>query len=335
MNYPSWICSLLMLGLTSTLPVAAHGQDAGASRPANSSTTKDNAAMNPMLQPWSGPYGGVPPWNLVRPDEFVASFDQAISEAMSELDRIANNAEPATFENTIVAMETAGRALQRLEALFGVYESNLNLGPVPDIERVVAPKLAEYQDKVTQHEALFARISQVHASTKPTDLSTAQYRLLDDRYKQFVRRGAKLSADDKAKLSRINQRLASLFTNFSQNVLADEQSVTWVDSADELAGVPETIVAAFASAGAEHGDAQRWAISNTRSAMEPLLTYAHNRALREKVWRTYYSRGDNGDDHDNNAIIAEILKLRAARAKLLGYATHAHWRLEPQIAKTP
>ncbi|MCA9172010.1 MAG: hypothetical protein KDB23_30295, partial [Planctomycetales bacterium] len=291
--------------------------------------------MNPMLQTWAGPYGGVPPWNQVRPEQFVASFDLAISTALAELDTIANNPEPPTFENTIVAMESAGRALLRLESLFGVYESNLNLGPVPDIERVVAPKLAEYQDKVTQHEKLFARIAAVYEQTKPSDLTVAQYRLLDDRYKQFVRRGAKLNAEQKAKLSQINLRLATLFTNFSQNVLADEQTIIWVDSAAELTGVPDSIVASFAAAAAEHGEPNRWAVSNTRSAMEPLLTYAHNRALREKVWRTYYNRGDNGDDHDNNAIIAEILKLRAARAKLLGYETHAHWRLEPQMAKTP
>jgi peptidyl-dipeptidase Dcp len=145
-----------------------------------------------------------------------------------------------------------------------------------------------------------------------------------------------LSAEDKASLSKINTRLASLFTQFSQNVLSDEESyVTWIEDPADLSGLPESVVSAMASAAKERGQEGKWAVTNTRSSMDPFLTYADNRPLREKVWRTYYNRGDNGDEHDNNAIISEILKLRAVRAKLLGYETHAHWRLEPQMAKTP
>ncbi len=292
--------------------------------------------MSAMLQPWTGPYGGVPPWHLVRPDEFVAAFDTAIAQADDDIHAIADNPAPPTFENTIVALESAGRTLDRLEALFGVHSANLNVGPIPDIERVVAPKLAEYEDRVTQNEILFARIAAVYESDEKQKFSLAQQRLLDDVYKKFVRRGAKLNTDDKAKLSRINQRLASLFTDFSQNVLADEQDyVTWIEDEADLAGLPDSVVAAMASAAKDRGQEGKWAVTNTRSSMDPFLTYADNRQLREKVWRTYYNRGDNGDAHDNNTIIAEILKLRARRAKLLGYETHAHWRLEPQMAKTP
>lgn len=298
--------------------------------------TGDSKEMNGMLQAWTGPYGGVPPWNLVRPDQFVAAFDEAIKLAEKDIDTIANNSEPPTFENTIVALETAGRPLERLQNLFGVHASNLNVGPIPDVERAVTPKLAEYEDRVTQHEKLFARIAAVYEGNAAKQLSPAQKRLLDDRYKDFVRRGAKLNASDKAKLSQINKRLASLFTDFSQNVLADEQSyVTWIDKKADLAGLPESIVAAMASAAKEKGQAGKWAITNTRSSMDPFLTYSSNRSLREKVWRTYYNRGDNGDSHDNNAIIAEITKLRAQRAKLLGFESHAHWRLDPQMAKKP
>ena len=295
-------------------------------------------AMTAMLQPWTGPYGGVPPWHLVRPDEFVGAFDTAIARAEEEIDAIAKKADPPTFENTIVALESAGRALDRLQALFGVHSSNLNVGPLPDIERVVVPKLAEYEDRVTQNEKLFARITAVYqeSETNQDRFSLAQKRLVDDLYKQYVRRGAKLNASDKARLSQINQRLANLFTTFSQNVLADEQDyVTWIDEEADLAGLPDSVISAMARAAKERGKDGQWAVTNTRSSMEPFLAYAQNRPLREKVWRTYYSRGDNGDSHDNNAAIAEILKLRAARAKLLGYETHAHWRLEPQMAKTP
>ncbi len=291
---------------------------------------------NPMLEPWNGPYGGVPPWNLVRPDELALTFDSAIAEAEGEIDTIANNESPPTFENTIVALESAGRTLTRLNAIFGVHSSNLNVGVMPDVERVVVPKLSEHDDKVVQNSRLFARISAVYDGDEYKKLDKAQQRLTEDRYKQFVRQGAKLSLEEKERLSKINKRLASLFTDFSQNVLADEQGyVTWIEDAAELAGLPSSVVSAMSAAAKEKGQPTKWAITNTRSSMDPFLTYSENRGLREKIWRNYYSRGDNGDQHDNNAIITEILKLRAVRAKMLGYETHAHWRLEPQMAKTP
>jgi peptidyl-dipeptidase Dcp len=145
--------------------------------------------MTAMLQPWTGPYGGVPPWHLVRPDEFVKAFDAAIAISEEEIDAIANNPDPPTFDNTVVALESAGRTLDRLQSLFDVHRSNLSVGPVPDVERVVVPKLAEYEDRVTQNEKLFARIAAVYESEATTEnLSLAQKRLLEDRYKKFVRR---------------------------------------------------------------------------------------------------------------------------------------------------
>ena len=303
----------------------AHGQNGG-------SKVVDQS----LLSPWSGPYGGVPPWNLVRPDEFVANFEAAIVAAEKEIDAIASNPAPATFENTIVALETAGRPLTRLSAMFGVHSSNLNVGVLPDVERTVVPKLSQHEDKIIQNSKLFARIDAVFHGDEFKQLDPAQQRLVDDRYKQFVRQGAKLSQADKDRLSKINQRLASLFTDFSQNVLADEQGyVTWIEDKADLAGLPSSIVAGMSAAAKEKGEPNKWAITNTRSSVDPFLTYAESRSLREQVWHNFYNRGDNGDQHDNNAIISEILKLRAVRAKLLGYETHAHWRLEPQMAKTP
>ncbi len=289
-----------------------------------------------MLAPWLGPYEGVPPWHLVRTESFVAAFDLAIAEAQADIEKIATNREPPTFANTIVALESAGRTLDRLNTLFGVYTSNLNVGPVPDIERVVMPKLSEHDDKIIQNAQLFTRIESVYNSDEYKRLSSIQKRLAEERYKQFVRQGAKLNAEDKLRLSKINTRLASLFTDFSQNVLSDEQNyITWIDDKKDLAGLPESVVTAMAGAAEELGKPGQWAVTNTRSSMDPFLTYSANRPLREKVWTTYYSRGDNGDKHDNNGLITEILKLRAVRAKLLGYETHAHWRLERQMAKTP
>ena len=300
---------------------------------------KKMKSNSPLLKPWTGPYGGVPPWNLVRPDEFISGFDAAIAASTADIDAIATDPAAPNFENTIVAMERAGRALSRLEAMFFVYTSNLNVGAIPDIEKVVVPKLSEHEDSIYQNEKLFARISAVYKSPdmKNGRLDLAQRRLVDDRYKTFLRKGAKLNKREKAKLSQMNTRLARLFTDFSQNVLEDEKGyVTWIKDKSQLGGLPDSVIAAMASAAKERDNkAGKWAITNTRSSMDPFLTYASNRDLREKVWRNYYSRGDNGDKYDNNKIIAEILKLRAARAKLLGYETHAHWRMEPTMAKKP
>jgi peptidyl-dipeptidase Dcp len=289
-----------------------------------------------MLQPWTGPYGGVPPWHLVRPEQFVPTFDAAIKQAGVEIEAIALNPEPPTFANTIAALELTGRQLDRLESLFGVHAANLNVGPMPEIEQAVKPMLAAHRDRVIQNEKLFARIAAVHASAADAKLTGAEQRLVEEWYQEFVRRGAKLTQDDKARLSSINQRLARLFTQFSQNVMADEQSyVTWIKEESDLAGLPASVVAAMAAAAIERGKPGEWAVTNTRSSMDPFLTYADNRPLRETVWRNYYSRGDNGGGHDNCGVIAEILKLRAERATLLGYPTHAHWRIERSMAKTP
>ena len=289
-----------------------------------------------LTQPWQGEYGGVPPWHRVRPDEFVQAFEHLIVKAETEVDGIANDNGEPTFENTFVPYELAGDQLARLRAIFGVHAGNLNVGPMPDIQKIVNPKLAAHSDRITQNSKLFARIESVYQSDAFKQLTPEEQRLVEDRYKTFVRHGAKLNDEDKSKLSQINQRLASLFTDFMQHVLDDEQKyVTWVDQRDDLAGLPESVVSAMANAAKERGEATKWAVTNTRSSMDPFLTYADNRALREQVWRAYYNRGDNGDEHDNNAIISEILKLRATRAKLLGYETHAHWRLESSMAKTP
>ena len=294
------------------------------------------AAENVLLKPWAGPYGGVPPWNEVRPNEFVASFELAIAESEQEVMAIAEHSTPATFENTIVALEQSGKSLNRLIALFGVHSSNLNVGPMPDIEKAVVPKITQHEDWVIQNLKLFQRISSVYEGEEFKSLDEVQRRLVDKTYKSFVRQGAKLSAEDKSSLSKINTRLARLFTEFSQNVLEDEAGwTTWIEREEDLVGLPSSVVAAMSAAAKSKGQPNKWAVTNTRSSMDPFLTYADNRALREKVWRNYYNRGDNGDEHDNNGIISEILRLRAVRAKLLGYKTHAHWRLEPQMAKTP
>ncbi|MDG1872943.1 MAG: M3 family metallopeptidase, partial [Mariniblastus sp.] len=291
-----------------------------------------------LLKEWIGPYGGVPPWRQVNPDEFIGAFDEAIKLAKVEIEKIANNPIPPTFENTVVALERVGESLDRVQTIFGVHASNLNVGSIPDIETAVGPKLSKFSDSTTQNEKLFKRIEAVFNDQPLNNYSVAEKRLIKDRYESFVRQGAKLDAKQKARLSEINAQLAGLFAKFSQAVLNDEGSyVTFINDKAKLTGLPQSTIDAMASAAQEaDGDNKgKWAITNTRSSMEPFLTYAEDRALREQVWRRYYARGDNGGEFDTNETITAILKLRAERAILLGYKTHAHWRLEPQMAKTP
>ena len=293
-----------------------------------------------LLKKWIGPYGGLPPWRMVKVDEFPAAFETAIEASTKEIEAIANEAESPTFANTIVALEKSGKTLNRIQTMFGVYTSNLNTGSVADIDKAVAPKLSKFYDSIVQNSKLFERIESVYKSAEMESLTSAEQRLVKDRYDSFVRQGAKLNAEQKKSLSQKNAELATMFSDFSQRVLEDEEGyVTWINDEADLDGLPQSTIDAMAGAAESlkgDGDAKgKWAITNTRSSMEPFLTYATNRELREKVWRNYYNRGDNGGENDTNELIAKILKLRAERALLLGYPTHAHWRLEPQMAATP
>ena len=319
----AWACFLLFLATPSS---AMHPAD---------SATPTIAPDDPLLQVWQGEFGGVPPWDKVQPTRLEPAFIVAIEKATRDIQAIANNTEAPTFDNTIAALEQAGQELRQLQAIFGVYRSNLNLGPIPQIEQTVGPMLAAYEDSITQNAALFARIEAVYQGEQ-SDWSPDRVRLVENRYKQFVRRGANLADDEKSRLSAINKRLAVLFAQFSQNVLADEAGyITWIEDSEKLLGLPDSLVAAMANSAEQQGQPGKWAVRNTRSSMDPFLTYAADRSLREQVWRNYYSRADHDDQHDNKAIIREILQLRQERAKLLGYATHAHWRLETEMAKTP
>jgi peptidyl-dipeptidase Dcp len=202
------------------------------------------------------------------------------------------------------------------------------------VEAEMSPKLSAFGDRVTQNQALFNRIEAVYNSPEKAKLTPEQQRVLWLRYTGFVRQGAKLEAGAKARVAAINEELAGLYTRFNANQLADEDTYIELSAAD-LEGLPESLVAAARSSAAERKLEGKAIIVNTRSSVDPYLTYSPVRATREKVWRAFVSRGDNGGPTDNNAIITRILKLRAERAKLLGYPTHAHWRLEDSMAKTP
>ncbi len=220
-------------------------------------------------------------------------------------------------------------------AVYNVYSDNLSSDAFRAVEKEMAPKLAEYRDTVMQNARLFERIEKVYNARESSGLTPEQQRLVWDYYTDFVREGAKLSPEHKAAVAKINKQLADLYTKFSNNLLHDEESYALYLTKDQLGGLPESYVKAAAEAAAERGQAGKYAVLNTRSSMDPFLTYSTHRDLREKVWRTYYSRGDNADAYDNNKIISEILRLRAERTKLQGYPSFAHRALEKQVAKTP
>ncbi len=294
------------------------------------------APQNPLLAPWSGPHGGVPPFDRVEAGQFVPALEAAMDAQLGAIDAITAQAAPPTFENTIAALERSDRLLKQVQAVYGVWSTSMNTPAFQAIEREMAPRLAAFRDRVAQNEPLFRRIAAVYEAREAAGLTPEQKRLAWLYHTTFARTGARLDPAGKKRLSEINQRLATLYTTFAQNVLADETDrVLFLEGEADLAGLPDAVRAAAAAAAAERGRKGSWAILNTRSSMEPFLLYSARRDLREKVWRTYYSRGDNGDARDNNAGVAEILALRAERARLLGFETYAHWSLEDTMAKTP
>jgi peptidyl-dipeptidase Dcp len=290
---------------------------------------------NVLLAPWTGPYGGVPAFDKMDLAQLKPALESAMATHLGEIDAIADNPEPASFENTIVAMERSGQSLGRVFTYYGIWTSNLSSPEVRAVEQEMAPVLAAHFSKVTQNDKLFARIKAVYEGDEFKTLAGPQQRLTWLRYDGFASQGATLQGEAKDRYAAINQRLAELETTFSNNVLADEENYVTYLTGEQLGGLPESLVAAAAAAAKERGQEGKYAITNTRSSMDPFLTYSTERDLREAVWRTYYSRGDNADANDNNAIIAEMLKLRDERVGLLGYDNYAQWQLQNRMAKTP
>lgn len=290
---------------------------------------------NVLLAEWSGPYGGVPAFDRMDLEALEPALDAGMAKSLEEIDAIANDPEPPTFANTIAALEGAGRDLDRVFTYWGIWSSNVSSPEFREIQGKVVPKLSEYQSKITQNQALFDRIRAVYESDEMETLGSDEQRLVWLVYDGFARNGATLEGEAKERYAEIQKRLAELHTRFGNNVLADEEGYVLYLEEDQLGGLADNFVQAAAAAATDRGEEGRYAITNTRSSVEPFLTFSDERELREKAWRTFYNRGDNGDDHDNNAIIAEILALRHERIGLLGYDNYASWRLEDRMAKTP
>jgi len=297
-------------------------QSSDTADPMRDETTQDNL----LIAEWTGPFSGVPAFDRMDLEALKPALEGGMAMNLEEIDLIAANPEAPTFENTILAIERAGRDLQRVLAYWGVWSSNLSTPEFREIQQEMAPRLSEFRSRITQNKALFARIKAVYEGEQMQSLRPDEQRLIWLIYDGFARHGAILEGEAKERYAAINQRLAELYTQFSNNVLADEEGYVAYLTEDQLGGLPDSFIKAAAAAAGDRDREGEYAVTNTRSSMDPFLTFSDERNLREKVWRTYYSRGDNGDETDNNALIAEILVLRDERVKLLGYANYAQWQ---------
>jgi peptidyl-dipeptidase Dcp len=290
---------------------------------------------NPLLAEASDLFG-VPPFDRIKPEHFPPAFAHAFAAHAAEVAAIAADPSEPTFANTIVALERAGDALTRVGSVFHVLAGAHTNDAILEIERDLAPQEAKHWNRILMDENLFRRIDALQRRKGELGPTAEEARVLDRYHVMFTRAGAALDAAAKARLAEINERLATLGTSFAQNVLADEQGYTLVlEGEDDLAGLPDFVRAAARAAAEERGLADKHVITISRSSADPFLQVSARRDLREKIFRAWVARGDNGGATDNKAIIAEMVALRAERARLLGYPTFAHYRLDDAMAKTP
>jgi peptidyl-dipeptidase Dcp len=293
------------------------------------------ANQNVLLAPWQGPHGGVPPWDQAQAAAFPAAFELGIALQAAEVNAIANNPEAPTFANTIEAMQNGGRHLNRAGTLFSVLSANVATPEVQQVQAEWFPRLTRAGNEITFNRALFQRIDTLYNQRDTLGLTAEQLRLLERTRAQFVRAGAAATPEQQARLGEINTELSGKFTEFNRRLLADENTAIFINREADLAGIPASMREAFRAAAIERGRPNAWAVVNTRSSVDPFLTFSQNRRLREQVWRAFKNRGDNGDANDTNALIAEIVALRAERANILGFETHAHLRMDDTMARDP
>lgn len=298
-------------------------------------TKEERMPENVLLREWTGPYGGVPAFDQMKVEDIEEAVLKGMELKLAEIDAITSNEEDPSFENTIVPLEASGKTLNRVFAYYGILSSNQSSPEFREIKSKLAPQMAEYRSKITQNEALFARIKAVYEASQENPLPADQQRVVDLTYTSFAMNGAELDPEKKDRYAEINKELSSLYTEFSNNVLHDEEGYVTYLTEDQLGGLPEGFVKSAAKIAVDNGKEGMYAITNTRSSMDPFLTYSTERELRKQVWKNYYSRADNNDEWDNKEIIAQILRLRRERVELLGHANYAEWRLQDRMAKTP
>lgn len=289
--------------------------------------------MNIVLDDWQTPFG-LPPFDQISDEQFEEAFETALKNALAEIEAITGNPDTPTFENTIDALELAGEPFGRMLGAFYTLASTVSNDKRQALQRAFSPKLAAYSSQITMNAALFQRIENLWAGRDRLDLSDEQERVLMLTRRSFVRAGAMLQGEEAERLKAIKERLAVLGTEFTQNLLADERDWFMPLTENQLNGLPDFLISAARSAGAEK-DADRPVVTLSRSLVDPFLRFSPFRDLREKAWRAWAARGANGGKTDNRAICAEILALRKERAALLGHKDFAHYKLETEMAGTP
>jgi len=299
-------------------------------------TQPTKAEVETLLAPWSGPYGGLPPFDRATPAAIRRAYEIAIARKRAEVRAIATNPEPPTFENTVEALEDSGRELRRVDCLLRVFSATMSTDDMREAEKRLAPLAPALEDDIAHDDALFARIDAVHRTRDAAELTAGQQRLTSVVRDRLLRRGACLPVAARRRLTEINSSIATLFATFNQNLIAeqDEQAVL-LDDAGELVGLPADCRAAAAAAAEARGRPGTWAITNTRPAVWAFLTHSPHRRLRERVWRMWSSRGGNPGERDNRQVVAEIVRLRGEKARLLGFPTYAHFATADRMVRTP
>jgi len=300
-----------------------------------SCNTEKKEPGNPFFTEWNTPFG-VPPFEKIKNEHYMPAIDSGITLARLQIAEITGSEEAPTFANTVAKYDRSDEMLSRAAYVFYSQTSASTNDTLEQLQMEIAPKVAAFSDEVLLNAALFGRIKTVWETRDSSQLSEEELFLLDNLYKSFVRNGALLNTEDQEKLKMLNQKLSVLTVEFSQNVLAETNKFKLViDSEADLKGLPESVVTTAAAMAKDEGMEGKWLFTTQKPSMLPFLQYAENRDLRKKLYDAYLNRGNNGDENDNNKILADIVRLRAERAKLLGYRTHADIVLETRMAKTP
>lgn len=299
----------------------------------SSTESTDVTATNPFFEDWDTPYG-IPPFDQIKDEHFKPAFAKAIAEVRSEVEAIANNPEEPTFANTIEAMEYNGKLLNKVSNVFYNLTSAHTNPTLQAISKEIGPQLSSLRDDVNLNENLFKRVATLYAKKDELGLRPDQMRLLDDSYKSFVRGGAELNDQQKEKLRELNKQMTQLSLEFAENVLAETNN--WelvIDNEEDLAGLPQWFIDASAKTAEERGHEGKWVITTHRTSKDPFLINSTKRDLREKVYYAYTHRGDNDNEYDNKKIAIKLAELRAEKANLMGYKSHADFVLEERTAK--
>jgi peptidyl-dipeptidase Dcp len=289
---------------------------------------------NPFFSEFNTPFN-VPPFEKIKAKHYMPAFEKGMADGRKEIEKIVNNKEEPTFTNTIETLDRSDDLLRRVRNVFFAQSESNTSDSLQNIEVEISPKLSEYDDEIKLNPGLFMKIKYVYENQSKYNLNEEQKFILDNLYKEYVRLGANLNIQDQDTLKQINQKLSVLKVRFDQNVLAEINNYRLYVDKDSLTGLPESLIAGAAEIAKASGHEGKYAFTTQRPSIFPFMQFSPYRDLRRKIYRAYTNRGNNGNEYDNNAILAQIISLRAQRAKLLGYRSHSDIVLEPRMAKEP